>query len=89
MYSGNIEMRNLLAQAELPQGTNWHYTYSIQEPQHVGGANWEVPVNVAFTTSVTVEEFSYSVEFDGLEMLTIDVDRRQVTSEELISYTMR
>jgi len=45
----------LNALAQIPQGTIADYRYAIQEPQHVDGAIWRVPVQVYFSVAVNVE----------------------------------
>ena len=89
MYSGKIEMRKALAQ--LLGSTISSYSYTVQEPQHIAGEKWQVPVKVFFAVKVPASAGGYttyvSASYSGLEMLTIDVKNESVLSEVLVSYS--
>jgi len=85
LTEANKTLDSLLA-GQMPAGSKLSWTYTIGKPKKVDGAQWSVPVNYKLNVSVTVQGYSTSVGGNAATEIIVDVKKKAMLDEKLISY---
>jgi Tfp pilus assembly protein PilF len=87
-YYSTISQQIRSITGSMPAGTSMSWAPTIGEPQKISGDQWSTPVTFRVSVTTTTQGYSHTVAMNGKSQLTIDVKKKVVLKEEIISYSM-